>query len=220
MSAPATSAPAHDPNRVMLPIQYREAPILADTFNETDRTFDIVWTAGAEVPRYDWYSGQRFIEVLEVSDKAIRLDRLQSGRAPVLDTHSRWSLSNILGNVVKNSVKIAGGQGRASVRLSSRDEVASIVRDIRDGVIANVSPGYVTHSYREEMRDGIMYRIATDWEPTEISFVPVGADPDAGRRDQAGQANQVRTFPCLITRAPLASAAAVRMRMRQAQAGA
>lgn len=207
--------------QVMLPMNYREAPIVADSFNEAARTFDIVWTAGAEVARMDWYSGQRFIEVLEVTPAAIRLDRLQSGRAPVLDSHARYQLSNVLGNVVGKSVKISGGEGRATVRLSKRAEIAPLVEDIRDGVIGNVSPGYVTHSYREEMRDGVMYRIATDWEPTEISFVPVGADPDAGRRNQDGSgAGNVRTFPCLVTRSPLITSPAIaRMRMRQAMAG-
>src|SRR5262245_49639027 len=84
---------------VMFPAMYREAAIVAGSLDEKERTFDVLWTAGAEVPRMDWYTGQRYVEVLEVSDKAIRLDRLQSGRAPVLDTHSRWSLDNILGVV-------------------------------------------------------------------------------------------------------------------------
>lgn len=201
-------------DRVMLPMVYREVPIVAGSFDEAARTFDIVWTAGAEVPRMDWYSGQRFIEVLEVSTQAVRLDRLKSGRAPVLDSHARYALDNVLGNVVGKSVKIEGGEGRATVRLSKRDAIAPLVADIRDGIIGNVSPGYVTHSYREEMRDGVMYRIATDWEPTEISFVPVGADPDAGRRNQ-----DAKTFPCLVTRVPVvasSTAAAARMRMRQA----
>jgi hypothetical protein len=198
----------------MMPALYREAAIVAGSFDTESRTFDIMWTAGAEVPRMDWYSGTRYIEQLEVSDKAIRLDRLQSGRAPVLDSHSRWSLDNIMGVVEKNSVKIVNGEGHAKVRMSSREDIAPLVNDIRDGIISNVSPGYITHSYREEMRDGTLYRIATDWEPLEISFVPVGADPDAGRRSAA------LTYPCRIIRPEseqldTSVAAAARMRMRQ-----
>jgi hypothetical protein len=203
----------------MIPLQYREAPIVADSLNESDRTFDIVWTAGAAVPRVDWFSGQRFMEVLEVTPQAVRLDRLKSGRAPVLDSHARWSLQSVLGNVIGKSVKIAGGEGRATVRLSKREEIAGLVADIRDGIIGNVSPGYITHAYREEMRDGTLYRVATDWEPTEISFVPVGADPDAGRRNAQG-APEGPTYPCRILRVGVvATPAAARMRMRQAQAG-
>ncbi len=199
----------------MFPAMMREAAIVAGSLNEETRTFEVLWTAGAEVQRLDWWTGQRYIEVLEVSDTAIRLDRLQSGRAPVLNAHSRWSLDDVIGVVEKDSVRIEGGKSYAKVRLSARDEVAGIVRDIRDGIIANVSNGYVTHAYREEMKDDKLYRIATDWEPNEISFVPVGADPEAGRRSAPGQ-----TYPCKVTRAEAAiiapdPAALARMRMRQ-----
>lgn len=201
---------------VMFPAMYREASIVAGSLDEKARTFDVLWTAGAEVPRIDWWTGQRYVEVLEVSDKAIRLDRLQSGRAPVLDTHSRWALENVMGVVEKGSVRIEKGQGHARVRLSARDDIAGIVSDIRDGIIANISPGYVTHAYREEMKENQLFRIATDWEPMEISFVPVGADPDAGRREAA------QTYPCKIERVARPILAAdpaqlARMRMRQLQ---
>lgn len=200
--------------QVMLPALYREAPIVAGSFNAESRTFEIMWSAGAEVPRMDWYSGTRYIEQLEVSDSAIRLGRLNSGRAPVLDSHQRWSLDNIMGVIEANSVRIEKGEAFAKVRMSARDDIAPLIADIRDGIIGNVSPGYVTHSYREEMRDGVLYRVATDWEPMEVSFVPVGADPDAGRR------NAATTYPCKVIRAHAdvqddTSAIAARMRMRQ-----
>lgn len=202
--------------RVNLPQFYREASIVPASVNAEQRTFDIIWTAGAEVPRIDWYTGERYIEVLEVSARAVRLDRLKSGRAPILDTHSRWSLENVIGKVQGDSVRLEGGKGYASALLSGRETIAPLINDIREGIIANVSPGYITHAYREEMREGKMYRIATDWEPTEISFVPVGADADAGRRAM-GDAER---FPCLITRAAVpaddaAAATRARMRLRQ-----
>jgi hypothetical protein len=83
---------------------------------------------------------------------------------------------------------------------------------IRDAIIANVSLGYITHAFKEETCIGVTYRVATDWEPIEISFVPVGADPDAGlQRDVA------RTFPCTVVRATAAevvdAAAAAQRRM-------
>lgn len=203
---------------VRMPALHREAAIDVATLNVEKRTFDIVWTAGAEVPRIDWWTGQRYIEVLEVSEKAIRLDRLESGRAPVLDSHNRWGLSSVMGVVEKGSVKIDKGQARATVRMSGREDLAGLVADIRDGIIANTSPGYITHSYREELRDGKNYRVATDWEPIEISFVPVGADPDAGTMRSLGQPGmtQPETWPCAVVRSapPLASAVLARMRMR------
>lgn len=210
-------------NQVMMPALHREASIVAGSLDEKQRTFGIVWTAGAEVPRIDWWTGQRYIEVLQVDQKSIRLDRLETGRAPVLDSHQRYQLGNVMGVIEKGSAKIADGQARATVRMSNRDDIAGLVADIRDGIIGNVSPGYITHAYREEMRDNAMYRIATDWEPIEISFVPVGADPDAGlSRAMAMPAGQSpATWPCEVTRqtppeehAGASSIEAARARMR------
>src|SRR5690349_89073 len=47
------------PNTIMLPVQYREAAITAGSLDAEARTFDILWTAGAEVARVDWWSGER-----------------------------------------------------------------------------------------------------------------------------------------------------------------
>lgn len=207
---------AIDNGVAMFPAMYREAQIVAGSLDEKERTFDLLWTAGAEVQRMDWYTGQRYVEVLEVSDTAMRLDRLQSGRAPILNTHSRWSLDDVLGVVEANSVRVEGGKSYLKARMSAREDVAGIIQDIRDRIIANVSPGYVTHAYREEMKNDTLYRIATDWEPMEVSFAPVGADPEAGRRSAATS----QTYPCKITRATPVMvapdpAALARMRMRQ-----
>jgi hypothetical protein len=204
-----------------LPMMRREAAIIVDSLDEAARTFNIMWTAGAEVQRMDWWTGQRYVEVLDVNEKSMRLDRLRSGRAPVLNSHSQWGLDSVLGVIGGESVRVEKGEGFATVRLSKRENIAPLVADIRDKIICNVSPGYLTHSYREEMRDGKMYRIATDWEPIEISFVPVGADPDAGLRS-AEQRAQVPTFPCRVIRAPQlvdVNAAAARMRMLATAAG-
>lgn len=190
------AAPAAQPGPIMLPKGLREAAIDATTLDPEKRTFEVVWTTGAEVTRRDFWTGERWIEALEVSDKAIRLDRLNSGRAAVLDSHDSWSLDSVLGVVERAWIK--GGEGRAQIRLSEREDVAGIVSDIAGGIICNISCGYITHSLAEEMRDGMKVRRATDWEPVEISFVPVPADPDAGMRSAPQGA---ALYPCIITRA-------------------
>lgn len=205
----------------MLPAFRREAQIVPGSLDEKERTFDIVWSAGAAVQRYDWVQGVRYFETLNLDAKSIRLHRMQIGGVPVLDSHQRNRLGDVIGAVVKDSIKLGDGVARAKVRMSNRPEVAGIVGDIRDGIISNVSPGYVTHAYTESVKDGQTYRDATDWEPMEISFVPVGADPDAGVARAAGDPKTPQgPYPCIVTRAvepPAvadAAAAAARMRMR------
>lgn len=173
----------------------REALLRADSANDDDRTVEVTWTTGASVPRYMPGLG-RVQEELEVSKKAIRLDRLNNG-APFLNTHSDWDLADVIGVVEKAWVD--GEEGRALIRFSERDDVEPIWRDVKAGIIRNISVGYRVHRYEViEGEDGASTRvIARDWEPMEISAVPIGADDLAGFRSADGQTQN----PCVIERA-------------------
>lgn len=181
--------------------------------DETARTFEVLWTTGAQVRRYSWARDEEFDEELVVSPNAMRLDRLNSG-APFLNSHSSYRLESILGVVEDGSIRIEGGKGFARIRLSERDEVEPIWRDIKDGIIRNVSVGYRVHKFervaKADRTDGgqrALYR-AVDWEPLEISAVAIGADPGAGMRSEAGQSDARRNSCTLITRAGTAAPAA------------
>ena len=58
--------------------------------------FEIVFTTGAPVKRYDWVNGRYYLEQLEVSEAAIDLSRLERG-APLLNSHMAWDLEDQLG---------------------------------------------------------------------------------------------------------------------------
>lgn len=191
MPAVATRRETHQ----LRPFSFRAA-VAPGTFNEELRTVELVWSTGARVLRWGW-DGQ-FWEELSMDPKAIRLDRLNSG-APLLDSHQSWSLDSVIG--VVESAEVKNGEGRAVVRFSSREDVEPIVRDVRDGIIRNVSVGYQTHRLEKvEETDGVPVYRATDWEPLEISLVPIGADPKAGvRSDERYTPNDVEVVT--ITRA-------------------
>jgi len=182
--------------------------------DEASRSFDVLWTTGAQVRRYSWTRDEEFDEELVVSPNAIRLDRLNAG-APFLNSHSSWSLRNILGVVEDGSIRIEGGKGYARIRLSERDDVEPIWRDIRDGIIRNVSVGYRVHRFervaKADRTDGgqrALYR-AVDWEPLEISAVAISADPGAGMRSEAGQEDARRNTCTIVSRSNPAAPAAV-----------
>lgn len=152
------------------------------------RTVDLVWSAMAtgDVVRYDWATGVRYIERLSLAEGHVRLARLNNG-APFLNAHQSYDLRAQIG--VVESASVDGREGRARVRLSRRDDVSAIWQDILDGIYRGVSVGYVVHRYREDGQDpatGLPIRLAIDWEPMEISLVPVPADAGAGVREQAG----------------------------------
>jgi len=173
-----------------LPMQSRRASFVPGTFDAKNRTIDVVWSTGARVPRRSFWDGKVYDEELSLDPAHVRLERLNNG-APVLDTHGTWQLGDIIGVVEKASV--AGAEARATLRLSEREDVAPLVADIQAGIIRNVSCGYIVYRYEITKVEGQreLWR-ATDWEPTEISFVPVPADAGAGTRASS------QTFPCVL----------------------
>jgi hypothetical protein len=165
------------------------------TVNEEARTVDLIFSTGAAVDRMDYWSGKRYREVLSMDPKAIRLDRVNAG-APLLDSHSAFSVGDILGTVVPGSARIEKGQGVATVRFSKRDSVEPIWQDVRDGIIRSVSVGYRVHKFEEDASkdNKVPTRTAVDWEPYEISMVPMPAD--TGARVRTG--DKFDTNPCVI----------------------
>jgi hypothetical protein len=180
-------------------------------------TAELVFSAGAAVKRYDWYRERYYLERLVVEEGAIRLERMQRG-APLLNTHNSWDLEAQLG--VCEQPRIANGEGTCSVTFSRRQSVAGYVQDVEDRVIRNVSVGYVRH--RVEMvppkAEGDLweYRVV-DWEPLEVSLVPIPADMDSQIRAAGGveqlrddNGREVRSFPCeFVELAPQVSTRAV-----------
>jgi HK97 family phage prohead protease len=162
-----------------LPQQAREAEFRAASFNKAANTVDVIWSTGATVRRRTWQNGD-FDEELVMTTNAVRLDRLNAG-APLLNSHSGGSLSDVIGSVVPGSARIVAGQGLATVRLSAAPGDADNVQKIRDGIVRNISVGYRIHKAEKIETKGASVPIlrVVDWEPLEISAVPVPADPGA-----------------------------------------
>lgn len=181
-----------------LPLMRRQGALAPQSYNEQDNSVDAVWTTGAVVRRanFSLFEGvQEFDEELIVTPGAVRLDRLNAG-APLLDSHWNLSIQSVLGAVVPGTARIAQGQGLATVRLSRAPEHAGMVRNIADGIVRNVSVGYRIHAVNRIENDGKIPLVrVTDWEPMEISAVPIGADAGAAMRSDGG------LFPVLLLRA-------------------
>ena len=199
----------------------REASLAPSTYNERDNTIDLVWSTGARVRRDSWFDDP-WDEELSLEGDAVRLGRLNKG-ASLLDSHDTFTgLRAVIGAVVPGSARLAPGAehgledvptvGVATVRLSARPDLEGIVSDIRSGIIRHVSIGYSIEKWSivraSERADGgtvDLYR-ADQWEPYEISFVPVAADADAqsrshpsstgsGRRNKMKRADGGVEFP-------------------------
>lgn len=185
-----------------IPLSLR-AELARASVNEEARTVDLIFSTGAAVVRTDFWTGKpAYIEVLSLKKEHVRLGRLNDG-APVLDSHSAWSVKDQLGVVVGGSARLEpGGPGggmkaKATVQFSKRADVEPIWLDIREGVIRNVSVGYRVHKFEETaVTDGkVPTRTAVDWEPFEISLVPMSADPGAKIRS-----GELTTNPCVVVK--------------------
>lgn len=179
---------------VALPMQLRRAPILPATVDAAARSINVVFTTGAAVRRRRWTGWDTsvpFDEILEVSDRAVDLTRLNAG-APALDSHSVWSSYSQVGVVER--AWIDGKEGKATIRFPREglDQAADRMFGlISDGIIRNVSVGYSIERVKvvEPAAKGeVEQRIVERWTPLEVSFVTVPADPRAQVR-AADQAN-------------------------------
>lgn len=184
---------------VNLPLMGRAASVRTESVNREARTVDIVWTTGAIVQRrqFDFDEGMvEYDEELVVSGNSVRLDRLNAG-APFLDTHLHGRIGTVLGSVVPGSVRIEQGKGYATIRLTAAEDAAGDVQRIVEGTIRHVSVGYRVHRYEVTKQDGQrdLWR-AVDWEPMEISAVPIPADPGAHIR---GADVITPSWPCAIS---------------------
>lgn len=202
---PAKAAPAVTARTVDLPPLSLRAEIQADAADSESREVDLVFTTGAPVQRYDWSSGKSYMEELSLDPAHIRLGRLNGG-APLLNSHAAYSVEDVIGVVVRDSVTLTKREGRARVRFSKRDAVTPVWEDVQDRVLGSISVGYRIYRYEETEGKGnkLPTRLATDWEPFELSLVPIPADAAASIRGQ----KPADTNPCEIVPAQLSTRAA------------
>lgn len=166
--------------------------------NAEKRTFDVVWSTGADVLRYSWFDGP-FYERLSMDPAHVRMDRFMSGRAAVLADHDSWRVADQPG--VIESARLEGGKGHATVRFVKAGvdpEADKLFEKIRDGITRNISVGY--RNYKAEKVEGgdttiPVFRVI-DWEPHELSFVSIPAD--AGAAEGVRSADKAQFNPCVF----------------------
>lgn len=179
------------PNEIAAQGETREIPALSlrasfspESIDVEKRTAELVFTTGARVRRGGFWT-EPFDEELSLDPKHVRMGRLKSGQAPLLDTHSRYELRSQIGVIESASIDKDGG--RVRVRFSKRADVEPIWQDVVDGIIRNVSVGYSVHKFErvqdgDASKNGVPLMRAVDWEPAEVSLVPIPADAGAGVR--------------------------------------
>lgn len=153
--------------------------VIPESINEEARTIRVQYTTGAKVLRRRYWE-EDFYEELSTEKGHVRLARMKDGAAPVLNSHRNSDLSDVMGTIIE------ADETHCTMKFSERKDVEEYWKDIRAGIIRNVSVGYFVHRYLDVTPDGDKIRVlrAIDWEPFEVSMVAVGADAGAGVRSQ------------------------------------
>lgn len=165
--------------------------IRSASIDEENRSVEAVLSTESAVDMYDWRAGGLISEVL-LSD-AVELPR----QLPLLDTHSRYSLSAVLGSV--RNIRVENGETIGRLHFVEGDEdVDRVWNKVRQGALTDVSVGYRITEYVDIEAGSTVevngreftapanqkMRVATKWKLREASMVPIGADELAKLRNE------------------------------------
>lgn len=133
--------------------------------------------------RSGYFDGEPWVEILGHKSEEVDLSRLNSG-APVLLNHGsgRTEDAPYASIGITQRAWIENGRGYVEVKLSRRDGMKSIIQDIQDGIIANVSVGYKIQERSITKRNADSpdeYRV-TNWLPMEVTLCDIPADATVG----------------------------------------
>jgi hypothetical protein len=175
----------------MLPKLRSEAPVVASTLDVDARTVEVIFYSGASVQRFPFFDDP--YELAFSLDKgSVRMGRFNAG-APLVDNHrDDLPVSQAVIGVVEAAWLAADG-GHARVKIA--EDRPDILARLRDGILRNFSMGAVIHTARDVTKKGDSQKrmLAVDWEPMELSIVPVPADSGAQVLAQAEK------FPCELS---------------------
>ena len=149
----------------------RELSIVEKSVDEESRTAE--FSVSSDKPYERWFGS----EILDHSEKSIRMDRFKNGAA-LRDTHYGDQIGIIEKAWIDSKEKKLRIKARFSKSTPRADEV---FKDITDGIRRNVSIRYIVHEMilEKENDEGAVYRV-TDWEPIHASMEPDPADFSVG----------------------------------------
>lgn len=172
------------------PTLVRDIRADASVIDEDSRRVRLSFSSEEPYLRSSWFE-DAWLEVLGHGADEVDMSRLGSGGAPVLYGHNRHDQSAHIGVVEK--AWLEGGKGYADIRLSMRETLEDIWKDIKDGIVRNVSVGYqiMERTLTRQGDDGPNEYRVTKWLPMEVSLVTVPADATVGI---GRSADEPRTF--------------------------
>lgn len=167
----------------------RRAAFSPDTFNADAMTVEAVISTFAPVTRRD--SRGTYSERLDPAG----LDLSGLVGSPVLDGHRQGSARDVIGTIA--AYRMEGESLVAIIRLSGAADAAPIITRIQEGTLKGVSIGYRVTRWADFIDPVTKARVRTAaaWAISEVSAVPIPADPGATFRSEAMAEDQTVTEP-------------------------
>lgn len=144
-----------------------------------DAPIPLALSSETPVERSNWWTGERYLEVLDHTPSSIDLTYAREG-LPLLLDHDTGEQVGIIEGVRAD----ADRKLRGAARFSKSSRAQEIRQDIIDGIRRKLSVGYSVDRNNVVKTQGDEDRLPTirikRWRPLEGSIVPVPADPTVG----------------------------------------
>lgn len=150
---------------------------MADPAAEAPSTIELALSSEAPVERYDWMTGERYVEVLDHGPNGIDLSYAADGLPFCMD----HDLDDQIGLVEDLSVD-RDRVLRGVVRRGNHPDASWLFADMAAGIRKKVSIGYWPGDVYTQTKDknGVVTRRYTGWTLYECSSVTVPADYSVG----------------------------------------
>jgi len=171
----------------------RPVGIEPSTIDREQRSVETVIATEERARVIDWGRLEVVDEILLMD--GVQLDEVRRNKLPLLDSHNRSSVRNILGSTINLEVK---GSELRGLRIYSEISQPEFVKTA-EGHLDAGSVGYrvTAATYIEADETGEVngkeftagnrtLKVATGWVPMEESVVAIGADANAGTRSANG----------------------------------
>lgn len=144
-----------------------------------DERVPIAISSETPVERYDWWDGERYMEVLDHSPESIDLSYARDGM-PFLLSHDSGDQYGLVEDITVNADRTLRGM----VRFSRAQRAQEIRADMLDGIRKKISVGYRIDENNLEKTQAPGAAMPTvrvkRWTPMEASSVPIPADYNVG----------------------------------------
>lgn len=177
----------------------RAAAISSGSMDKENRSIDAIFATDAPTLVMDRRTWNPIDEVLRMDGM------IPTGKIPVLKDHNHYSTDAVMGSATGMKRTDHGMSARLSF-VKGDPEIDRTWNKIEQGHLDSVSAGYRVFEYTDipagtsRMVKGVSYkagpdrtlRISTQWQPKEISIVPIGADEFSKMRSAANLPRPIR----------------------------